>query len=400
MVGKMYDLVIVGGGIGGSVLAKVMAEHGLRVFLAERETLFKDRVRGEFVKPWGVNEAASLGIDGLLRETGAHELPYQDIYAGSAPVRRDLVATSLQRMPALTFYHPKMQEVLLQAAQAAGAIVVRGARVRSVEPGACPCVSLNVNRHVEVVRGRLVVGADGRVSEVRRWGGFAVNRDPDEMWICGALLGNADSVADRVFSMVIAPAQGGVFLAPQGNARVRAYLAYHRDAPYRLSGEKDFQLFIAESEKTGAMPEWFAGVRLEGPLATFPGADTWVEHPHRDGIALIGDAAGANDPTFGQGLSLTLRDVRVLRDALLDDDDWRRAADHYADQRAQYYGALHLVTGWVAKLNFERGPEADARRARALPMLAEDPSRIPDHLTSGPDLPSDQAVRLRYFGEE
>lgn len=115
---------------------------------------------------------------------------------------------------------------------------------------------------------------------------------------------------------------------------------------------------------------------------------------------MIGDAAGASDPTFGQGLSLTLRDVRVLRDALLDDDDWRRAADHYAEQRAQYYGALHLVTGCIAKLNFEHGPEADARRARALPMLAEDPSRIPDHLTSGPDLPSDQGVRLRYFGEE
>jgi hypothetical protein len=99
-------------------------------------------------------------------------------------------------------------------------------------------------------------------------------------------------------------------------------------------------------------------------------------------------------------LSLTLRDVRVLRDALLSADDWRKAAEHYAEQRNQYYGALHIVTGWVTKLNFERGPEADAQRARALPLLAEDPTRMPDHLISGPDLPTDETVRLRYFGEQ
>jgi flavin-dependent dehydrogenase len=30
MAGTIYDLIVVGGGIGGSVLAKVMAEHGAR----------------------------------------------------------------------------------------------------------------------------------------------------------------------------------------------------------------------------------------------------------------------------------------------------------------------------------------------------------------------------------
>jgi 2-polyprenyl-6-methoxyphenol hydroxylase-like FAD-dependent oxidoreductase len=400
MNGNTYDLVIVGGGIGGSALAKVMAERGVRVLVAERETRFKDRVRGEFLSPWGVSEAARLGIERHLRETCARELRYHDIYAGPAPMRRDLAATSLQQLPALAFFHPQMQEVLLQAAQTAGAVIRRAARVRSVVPGASPTVAIETNGRVEEVRARLVVGADGRVSEVRRWGGFTAKHDPDEMWMTGALLGHMEGITDLAFSMIIAPTRGGVFLAPQGSGRFRAYYAYHRSAPYRLSGEKDLPVFIAESIKTGAAPEWYAGCSLQGPLATFPGADTWVEHPHRDGVALIGDAAGSSDPTWGQGLSLTLRDVRVLRDALLSTEDWRTAADDYAAQRDQYYGALHAVTGWITKLNFTIGPEADSLRAKALPLLAEDPSRMPDHLISGPDLPADDAVRLRYFGEQ
>ena len=57
-----YDLVTVGGGVGGSTLARGMSERGYRVLVIERETQFRDRVRGEFVFPWGVAEAKQLGV--------------------------------------------------------------------------------------------------------------------------------------------------------------------------------------------------------------------------------------------------------------------------------------------------------------------------------------------------
>jgi menaquinone-9 beta-reductase len=47
-----------------------------------------------------------------------------------------------------------------------------------------------------------------------------------------------------------------------------------------------------------------------GPLASFDVSDTWVEHPYRDGVALLGDAAATTDPTYGQGL-LSLYAVRA-----------------------------------------------------------------------------------------
>ena len=44
-----YDLAIVGGGIGGSALAKVMARAGYSVLLLEQSEAYVDRVRGELV---------------------------------------------------------------------------------------------------------------------------------------------------------------------------------------------------------------------------------------------------------------------------------------------------------------------------------------------------------------
>jgi 2-polyprenyl-6-methoxyphenol hydroxylase-like FAD-dependent oxidoreductase len=115
---------------------------------------------------------------------------------------------------------------------------------------------------------------------------------------------------------------------------------------------------------------------------------------------LIGDAAASNDPSFGEGLSLTVRDVRVLRDQLLTHADWNKAGHAYAEAHDRYYGALHTVTGWFGQIFLESGPEAEARRAKALPLIAQDETRMIDHVVSGPELPLDEKVRRRFFGEE
>jgi 2-polyprenyl-6-methoxyphenol hydroxylase-like FAD-dependent oxidoreductase len=64
MGSKTYDLITVGGGLGGSALAKAMAEHGARVLVVERERRFKDRVRGEAMHPWGSRRRVHWGSMG------------------------------------------------------------------------------------------------------------------------------------------------------------------------------------------------------------------------------------------------------------------------------------------------------------------------------------------------
>ena len=149
----------------------------------------------------------------------------------------------------------------------------------------------------------------------------------------------------------------------------------------------------------GVPADFFAGAKPAGPLASFNGADTWVDHPYAAGVALLGDAAASSDPSWGQGLDLTLRDVRVLRDALLADDDWDRAAHTYAREHDRYYGIVHTYEDWLTSFFYDRGEAADARRARAMPLIAQDPTRVPDSF-SGPDQTINESVRKRFFAEE
>ena len=136
-----YDIAMVGGGVGGSSLGKAMAERGYRVLIIERETQFRDRVRGEFVFPWGVAEAKELGAYDALMQAGGHHPSHWADYAGPDPLpTRDFAEDTPQKLRGLCIYHPRMQEALLQAAEAAGAEVRRGARVRHVESGREPTV--------------------------------------------------------------------------------------------------------------------------------------------------------------------------------------------------------------------------------------------------------------------
>ncbi len=79
-----YDLIIVGGGLAGSTLAKALAERGASVLVLEREVNFRGRVRGEGMLPWGVAEARALGIYEQLVDTCGHTVPWWDASLGSA----------------------------------------------------------------------------------------------------------------------------------------------------------------------------------------------------------------------------------------------------------------------------------------------------------------------------
>src|SRR5262249_38274928 len=143
--------VTVGGGLGASALAKAMAEHGARVLVLEREKQFRDRIRGETLAPWGGAEAEQLGIRRLLRDSCALEKRWA---IGLGP-GRDLVETTPQHLPSMAFYHPQMQEVMLQAAAEAGAEVQRGATVRSVDLGPPAVVQFETDRGARRVGARL-----------------------------------------------------------------------------------------------------------------------------------------------------------------------------------------------------------------------------------------------------
>jgi 2-polyprenyl-6-methoxyphenol hydroxylase-like FAD-dependent oxidoreductase len=396
MGSSTLDVVTVGGGLGASACAASMARSGMRVLVLEKETQFRDRVRGEYLAPWGVAEARELGVEAQLLETCATQVPWIDM--GFGP--RNLVETTSQQLAALSFFHPEMQEALLAEAESSGAEVRRGVAVTRIQPGTNPSVVATSNGREERIPARMIVAADGRGSPARKWMGFTAEKNQQPFHFAGVLLTGVCTRKD-MGTFVFNPEFGLVGgIVPQGGDRFRGYLGYPTNGSFTLQGSDKFGTFLAESRKVGPMfIECYAQAQSLGPLASFDAGDVWIDHPYRDGVALIGEAAATSDPSFGQGMSLTLRDVRVLRDALLSHSDWDQAGHLYAEQHDIYFHRLHTVCCWLRNLFQEQGAETDARRQKAMPRIAEDLSRVPDHLFGGPELPMDEKVRARFFGE-
>ncbi|MGA2409081.1 MAG: NAD(P)/FAD-dependent oxidoreductase [Candidatus Binataceae bacterium] len=397
-----YDIITVGGGLAGATLAKAMAENGARVLVIERERQFKDRVRGEGTFPWGVAELEKLGVYELLLNTCARSIRWEDTYMGGVRTEhRDLIATSRQRLPMLNWLHHEMEEVLLKAAQDAGAEVRRGARASGLTPGAKPAVFLEEQGRVDEIRARLVVCADGRGSVARKWLNLPVEQESYGMLLAGVLCEATPDVPDDTNHFFLLPGPSVfAFLCPQGQGRTRAYAWHPRERDDRFQGAEDLPRFVQESVKAGVPAEWYSRLEPIGPLATFDGTNNWVDHPYRDGIALIGDAAASTDPSYGQGQSLAAMDARVLRDQLLAHSDWDVAGHAYASEHDRYYAAVHEYTDMLYEMFYAVGPVADARRARAFPLIAQEPERVPDGFVSGPEIPLGETVKRRFFGEE
>jgi hypothetical protein len=90
----------------------------------------------------------------------------------------------------------------------------------------------------------------------------------------------------------------------------------------------------------------------------------------------------------------------VLRAQLLAHEGWDVAGHAYAEEHDRYYGVIHTVDNWLTEIFLAIGPDADACRAKALPLIAQAETRVPDHYISGPELPLNETVRRRLFREE
>ena len=397
-----FDVIIVGGGLAGSTLAARLARAGRRVLVLESETKFKDRVRGENMLPWGVAAARRLGIYERLVQAGGHQPRWWNMYVMGHPMeRRDLPQTTPHGETPLNIYHPDLQEALLESAMEAGADVRRGARVAGVDAalGKSPSVTYDQGgaRHTESAR--VVVGADGKFSNVRTWGGFDVQRNPELLTIAGTLIEGSRIPEDGIH---LAMGAGfAMFGAPLGGGRARTYFIYPSVAGRRqLTGNDKVPAFLDGCRATGVPGEWLADARSIGPLAEFDGSDRWVTSAAKNGVVLIGDAAAATDPSWGCGLSQTLLDVEHLSDNLTKTDDWSLALEQYAREHEEYSSALRRILGWMTELTWTPGPEADDRRQRVFARLAQDPHEFPDNVGLGPFGPSDERARRLMLGLE
>jgi len=369
---QSFDVVIAGGGIGGSGIATVLARAGLSVCVVEPTTDYPDIVRGEWMANWGVAHAQATGLYDVLTAAGGHHIAGHitfdegiapaDAIAGRLPL--DLMVPGVSGP--LAIRHPIACQALADAAAEAGAVVHRGAADVELRPDRVLAFTVDGVPHEAV--GRIVVGADGRSSPVRKAIGLELERYETDHFLAGVLVDGLEFVGDD--RVQYAATEGGLhaLFFPQGGGRARLYLSYDDSQKDLFGGtDRDRGAAYLSSFEMECWPgsAGFRQATVAGPAKGYRSVDTWCDRPFAEGVVLVGDAAGHNDPLIGQGLSITQADIRAVTEALLSTDDWSsQLFEDYGRERHERMrrlrGAARVYALAVSGRSWARDAEARA----------------------------------------
>lgn len=297
-----YDVVVIGSGPAGATTARVAAARGLRVLLADK--------KAELGTPTQCSGAISANA---LRES---EVPIEDEYI-CTPVHGFITYDTHGAATVIDYRTYKSEAIgycverkrfdryLTRLAEQAGAEVwlktVAGGMRRA---GEWMEVDLRRFGTPQTVRARVVVGADGVMSQVGKWAGLRTLIKMSELASCLQFV--MDRVATDGLLEIVAGhewAPGGyAWVFPRGGTTAEVGLGI-----IRTETDRDARWYLDHFLRDS----WMADRFKDGRILEVTGGGVPLAAPlkkmYADGVILVGDAARHVNPLTGGGLHTALR---------------------------------------------------------------------------------------------
>ncbi len=334
----------------------LLARRGVQVLALERRRDFAREYRGEVLMPRGIRLLREVGFAAELEGRPARRLEAVEVHYGARRIARLPIASLCADVPyALWIPQPELLAALHAAAQREPTFRMWfGAEVRELRREGDAVRGLHVRRDDAMVEidARVVVGADGRFSVVRRLLAAPMayaHHDFDVLWFtvpepaAQPAAFRAYLTASRAWLALPkhpAAVQCGIVVPPGGFADLRARgienlrreLCAGPAVTHAFAAElRDFAPFVLLAATTELVAEWA-----------------------RDGCLLIGDAAHTCSPVGAVGVSVAMETAVVAADVIAGGlacgDVSARALDEVQRQREAVVRDVHRRQRRVARL--------------------------------------------------
>ena len=363
------DVIIVGGGMVGGVLARALSAEGWDVEVIEprppgESSSFDGRLTAVADAGWQYLDTLGL-VDASLAAAAERIREVRVFDRGHFGLTR--ITAKSAGVEALGYVMPnralgeRLEALREQSAgesggesggDAGGVTYRRPSRYTGHETDADGVtVSLVEGAEERAVtrRARLVVAADGAESAVREQAEMAVRRHEYQQ------------VATVATAMPARPHRGIAFecfttggplaVLPAADGRVSLVWVARGEQAARLAGHDDPTFARAADAVFGHRLGGFSAV---SPRAQYPLSLVTADEPVADRLVVLGNAAHALHPVAGQGFNLCLRDIRDLarvlradRGAAVDPGDPERLARYRSLRQADYRRTIGLTDGLV-----------------------------------------------------
>jgi 2-polyprenyl-6-methoxyphenol hydroxylase-like FAD-dependent oxidoreductase len=331
-MGTEYDAIVVGARCAGAPTGMLLARKGYRVLVVDRASFPSDTLSTHMIHAPGV---AALRRWGLLEEVTATGCPPVETYSfdfGPVTIRGTQRAAVDGGRTAYAPRRTVLDKILVDAAARAGAEVRERFTVEEiiVEDGTV----VGVRGHGEggssvVERARVVIGADGRNSNVAR----AVR--PDQYNEKPVLQGGAYTYFSGLpldgFEIVIRPDRGFGALSTNDDLTLvvvgwpaAELTAFKSDVEANFFRTLDLAPGMAERARAATRVERFHLAEVSN----------FFRKPYGPGWVLVGDAGYNRDPITAQGICDAFHDAERCAIAL---DEAFTGARSYGEAMADYH---------------------------------------------------------------
>ena len=368
-----YDVAIVGAGPVGSLCALAHARNGCSVVVLEANPNTSKRLAGEWLHPPSVRILSELGIepDDADCTTGRGFVVFPE--DGGEPI----LLPYPDGRPGVAWEHERLVSRLRRAVEDEPSVdLTMNARVRGIDDDR---ISFTRNGETGSVAAKLIVGADGRASVVRRSLGLSTKPQT-----CSRMLGVTLSDVRLPFEgygHVICAEPSPILIYRLGEHSVRLLV----DFPAGYSNREAMGA-LARSY-ADSLPDALGSAFLEALRERRFHAATNALRPRHtygtSGRVLIGDAAGHYHPltavgmTLGFGDAFTLAESGDFRDFARKRSQETRAPELLAMGLYEVFADHSVVAAALRRTIYRKWREKPVLRDRTIRLLAcEDTSVV------------------------
>jgi flavin-dependent dehydrogenase len=318
------DVIVIGGGPSGSTAAALLAEHGHRVLLLEREPFPRYHI-GESLIPYTWFTLNRLGVVDWLRTSACPKKYSVQFVSITGKVSQPFYFFQTIRhecSQTWQVWRGEFDRMLLDNAAGKGAEVRQHVTVRDVLMDGPRVVGVRADdkhgRKGVEIRARVVVDATGRDALLSRRFGW---RDKDEdlnkiaVWSYYEGAARDAGLDEGATTVAYVPQKGWFWYIPLHSNIVSVGVVGEPGYLYRDSRDPNV-IFHREAQACAWIREHIGAGRQVEPVRV---TGEYSYHSQRiggDGFCLVGDAFAFLDPLFSTGVFLALKSGELAADAI------------------------------------------------------------------------------------